>query len=255
LKQNYDSVYNFEGGYAKVKIYDKYGLIDAAGNEVLTPAYDNISYYYPDTIGLGFIGVEKDGLFGFAGLDGQMNADFTYGEAAVQDRGTFAYIKDLTGKMIVISGLIGELPEQYADVDIRSGARAFVATNNNGQKAVIGLNGKELVPFGDYQYLYVNEQGTVALISLGSKNYQILTLDEDAAIAVEKPEVQEETQGETQEMADGTWTCSNGHEGNTGNFCPQCGEQRPLVCPSCGASYPNDGSVKFCPNCGHDLQQ
>ena len=26
---------------------------------------------------------------------------------------------------------------------------------------------------------------------------------------------------------DTTWTCSNGHAGNTGNFCPQCGEKKP----------------------------
>ena len=35
------------------------------------------------------------------------------------------------------------------------------------------------------------------------------------------------TFGEPLSMASDTWTCSNGHSGNTGKFCPICGEARP----------------------------
>jgi len=51
--------------------------------------------------------------------------------------------------------------------------------------------------------------------------------------------------------AEGAWTCEVcGTEGNTGNFCPECGAQRPSTdwtCPDCGTEG-NTG--KFCPNCG-----
>lgn len=56
----------------------------------------------------------------------------------------------------------------------------------------------------------------------------------------------------------GTWTCSQGHGNNTGKFCSECGEPRPVAgvkCPSCGFT-PSDLSnpPKFCPECGHPMR-
>lgn len=55
-----------------------------------------------------------------------------------------------------------------------------------------------------------------------------------------------------------SWTCENGHAGNTGNFCPECGAAkpekpaRPAFCPNCGQSL--EGlDANFCPNCGQKL--
>ncbi len=51
-------------------------------------------------------------------------------------------------------------------------------------------------------------------------------------------------------MQTGSWTCACGNV-NTGNFCPQCGAQRPQpavwTCPQCGQQG-NTGN--FCSNCG-----
>jgi hypothetical protein len=49
----------------------------------------------------------------------------------------------------------------------------------------------------------------------------------------------------------GTWDCSCGAKGITGNFCTMCGSRRPVEninwdC-SCGQ---RDISGNFCPNCG-----
>ncbi len=75
--------------------------------------------------------------------------------------------------------------------------------------------------------------------------------------------------------ADG-WSCSCGHEGNTGKFCSECGKARPEAsswtcscghtctgkfCPECGSARPasewtcscgqkNAASAKFCNECG-----
>lgn len=44
--------------------------------------------------------------------------------------------------------------------------------------------------------------------------------------------------------ADGSWSCPECSTENTGNFCSNCGTAKPAEAQT----------VKFCPNCGHDLQ-
>ena len=48
-----------------------------------------------------------------------------------------------------------------------------------------------------------------------------------------------------------SWTCSCG-ETSTGNFCPKCGQPKPVssYCPQCGK--PTSGG-NFCPHCGSKL--
>lgn len=57
-----------------------------------------------------------------------------------------------------------------------------------------------------------------------------------------------------------TWTCPNGHEGNTGKFCTECGASRAeaeedaekeWTCPQCGTV----SSGKFCPECGMSREE
>jgi len=53
------------------------------------------------------------------------------------------------------------------------------------------------------------------------------------------------------------WTCANGHAGNTGKFCMECGQPQPAAaptsCPKCGYT-PADGKLgKFCPECGNQF--
>lgn len=48
------------------------------------------------------------------------------------------------------------------------------------------------------------------------------------------------------------WDCACGRRGNTGAFCPDCGQRRPSaaaswICPECGQ---RDLTSRFCPNCG-----
>ena len=48
------------------------------------------------------------------------------------------------------------------------------------------------------------------------------------------------------------WTCENGHSGNTGKFCSECGAPKPVIddgtwtCVAC--NHGNSG--RFCSECG-----
>ena len=50
------------------------------------------------------------------------------------------------------------------------------------------------------------------------------------------------------------WTCENGHEGNTGKFCIECGAPKPVPADSDGTWTCENGhegnTGKFCPECG-----
>ena len=65
------------------------------------------------------------------------------------------------------------------------------------------------------------------------------------------------TKAVTSEASDsvGTWTCKNGHAGNTANFCPECGAPKPVnACPNCGLQFPEGVTYKYCPDCGTQIR-
>ena len=293
--QNYDSIQNFNGDYAIVRMNSKKGVIDRSGKEIIPVEYEDLGNYSEKLFEYGYISAVKDGKFGFLDINGNVTCDFVYGKDAVRNRGVFATIKNLDGKYIVLSAAVGELPEHYTNVSMPSaGCMAFVAENENRQYALIDLYGNTVIPFSDYRSIDVNNAGTVALAYQGNRIYDIYTLDiqapqksdtvpEQEVIEAEEREAQDqggsstslldvfnffkktsETQNDDQEAPapaaedDGSWTCVNGHAGNTGNFCAECGSPRPAEeaankCPNCGNEFEAGNAPRFCPNCGTKL--
>lgn len=247
--QNYDYINSFVDGYARVSMNRYNGLIDAKGNEVIPVEYDELSYNFP--VKYGYIGAVKDGKFGFLDLRGNVTCDFTYTNEIVKDRGTFATITNLDGTTIVLSAAVGELPEHYANVEIPgyNGCLAFIAENTNGEKGVVDIYGNTAVPFSeDNRYISLNNDATVAVVDLGSRDYRIYQLD------IQNPRAAEEAPVEAADtQATEGWTCENGHSGNTGKFCTECGAPAPAqtsACPACGYAFEDGNVPKFCPNCG-----
>lgn len=85
---------------------------------------------------------------------------------------------------------------------------------------------------------------------------EALRAEEEAARAAEEAAKAGEEAAKAAEeavKAEEGWTCpACNHEGNSGNFCTNCGSPRPVMetkwtCPSCGRED-NDGN--FCSNCG-----
>ena len=250
--QNYDYVSFKKNGYAIVNMNSKKGLIDSQGKELIPVEYDDLSYV-DNPLEFGVISAEQGGKFGFLDAAGNVTCGFTYPKDIVRDYGPLATVQNLDGTTIVLSGAVGELPEHYTEVDMSYYSRAFVAKNANGECSLIDMTGETLIPYVDAWGIYFNRAATVAYYSMGSREYRIYTFThDDAAPAPAAPTENNET-----DAGDGTWTCSNGHTGNTGKFCPECGEPKPaedVTCPACGTVYPADEVPNFCPQDGTKLK-
>ena len=257
LPKNYDSVRSFADGYAVVKLYGKFGMINEQGREVIATAYDEIGIYEEHPFAYGYISAVKDGRTGFLDVNGQETTAFKY--KATTNYSTFATLKDLDGSTIVLSAAVDELPERYQEVSFptRSGCMGFVAQREKGEIGVVGLNGETLVPFtSEIRYISsvtLTTDARLALIRYGSKDYRLYYIDEQKLSGSEQIPAAEPTPAPE---ADGTWTCVNGHSGNSGNFCSECGSPTPVVqnrfCPNCGYEL-GDTAPNFCPNCGTKL--
>ena len=147
---------------------------------------------------------------------------------------------------LLLSAAVGELPEHYADVDFPNynGSMSFTATNASGEKGVIGLYGNTLIPFSeDNRYVYPSVDGQVVVVSAPGSVYKIYRFDaSDLVPASAETEVQPE---------DGTWTCANGHSGNTGKFCTECGAPMPADDGTWTCENGHSGNTgNFCGECG-----
>ncbi len=123
---------------------------------------------------------------------------------------------------------------------------AFVAVNAAGERGVVGLYGQTLLPFSaDYRDITVSYDGRYAFVYYGSRSYAVYELDEQTAPA---PAPAGSNAGET-------WTCANGHSGNTGAFCTECGSPRPAPVSeddgtwTCANGH-SGNTGKFCSECG-----
>lgn len=221
-QNRYDTVNEFKGDYARVKLNGYYGLIDREGNEVVPCEYDQI-YCNDEFLASGYQVVVKDGKLGYVNTKGEVTCDFTYGESnGSSSSSPFNQIKNLDGNIILLSGAIGELPEQYKEA-----SRSFVDTcpvaavvNAEDLGGVIDLQGKVVVPFDaayDSTYdLTISNDGSVILGSRGSRMYTVYTIAHEAASL--------EAAAADEAAALVCTNCSYAPaEGETPNFCPECG--------------------------------
>ena len=251
----YTTVRKFFNGYAVVYLDRKYGIIDKQGNEVLPLEYDEISSYDNALMARGYAAVVKDGKLGFVDAQGNVTCPFTYSKDIASVRGSFASLKNLDGTIIVLTAGAGELAEHFADVSFygsSNGNSAFVGKNANGEYTLIDLYGRTMIPYTTCRSIDVSYDGTVAVVYYGHSEYSILQFDAPAGTQPAAPAV-----NDTPVADDGSWTCENGHSGNTGNFCSECGAKKPVEqltqCPDCGKEFGED-VPNFCPECGKKLK-
>lgn len=261
----YSSLRTFKGGLAVVYKDSCYGMIDTSGNVVIPVEYKSLD----DTPVYGYIYAEKDGKAGYLDVHGNVTCPFTYNADVVKHRGCFSLIQDLDGSYIVLSAAVGVLPERYASVDFPtySGSMAFVGTNSNNELTIVDLYGNTLLPYtNEYRRIELSKDGSMAEVNSYENGYMILKFSGVGQSSQQQPLQNPGDQanalvsailgqmGQGEQTADGSWTCPNGHSGNTGNFCTECGvpkpeEVKPAFCANCGYAF-GDTVPNFCPNCG-----
>ena len=163
----------------------------------------------------------------------------------------FAYLTDLEGNILVLSGAVGVLPETYTEVDVDAGVPLFAAENGSKQAGVVDLYGNMVVPFGDfYDKVFdftISNDGTVVVGYQGYRMYEIYLVnhEETDTPAENKPAAE-------QPAADGSWNCGTCGTANSGKFCTECGAAKPAAAPKCtNCGYEPEGNApKFCPECG-----
>lgn len=238
----------------------KLGLLDATGKMIVPCEYDEFGYDFTSAQKMGYIYAVKDGKAGFVNLKNGKESGFDFLESAGRQRSAFIVIEDPREGVILISAVAGELPGRYKEVDIPYSSAVMFATvqEMDGRIHVIDAKGND--PLTDtpeiknsYNVSY-SKDGSIILVKDIAGAYHIykVTYTEDPEENLDEANI---------ESGDGaeTWTCENGHEGNTGKFCGQCGAAKPAkeedgtwtcenghegntsnFCTECGALKPQD---------------
>ncbi len=259
--REYDRIDRASNGYSVARKNGLYGVIDQKGQEIVPLEYDNINVRATNEylFKYGYTDAVKEGKFGFLNARGDVTCDFLYAENAVKGFSTFGEVMNPDGSITMLSAAVGELPERYSFVelpDYNIGCMAFIAKNNNNQKCIVDLYGNTLVPYDTYESINVNCDGTVAIVDHGDYTYTVYQFD------LQNPF---DTLGnnDAQNDFEEVWVCENGHGGNKGKFCSECGAARQMketepdtitTCPSCG--YPFEDDIpNYCPKCGEKIMK
>lgn len=219
----YDSVTVRAGDMIRVKNADRLsGLVDITGKECIPCIYDELDYDLASAEAIGYLRVVKNGNDGFVSFATGEEKGFDFADNATRNYACYLTADDLDGSKIVISAAAGKLPVKYKDFSAAmSGktSRLAVVQDADGRVGVIGLMGEEIIPLSDtWRSVYdlnVSDDGSVILARLESGKYAVYTVNYDPDLSA------------VPVIDDGTWTCENGHTGNTGNFCSECGAKKP----------------------------
>ena len=174
----YDRVDKFKNGYFDVRIGKLHGMIDETGKEIIPVEYERFSYtdfpFYR-----GYIGAVKNGKFGFIDKNGAETCEFVYSENIVKDSYTFATVKNLDGRQIVLSAAVGEFPMQYSSIESvkLDDSLAIYVQKADGEESLIDIYGNTVFPWGNYRSIELNHDSTIALVSEDYRSFKIYHLD------------------------------------------------------------------------------
>ena len=267
--------------------FQKRGLMDSTGKVLISCQYDELGYDIDAALASGYLYAVKDGKGGFVSLVNGSEKGFEFLESAGRQRSAFIVIEDPREGTILISAAAGELPGRYKSADVPYSSAAMFATVEefDGRIHVIDVFGNDVLEDNPeirntYSVEYSND-GTLILVQDIERKYHIYRMDlskysqdKEAAPVIKAPGSEESTwtcanghEGNTGNFCatcgekkpepktdDGTWTCVNGHEGNTGNFCTVCGEKKPEPKTDDGTWTCENGHAgntgAFCGECG-----
>lgn len=242
-----------------------YGMLDLQGNVIIPLEYEYLYEEY-STYGdhaYDFYPVKKNGKFGYVDVNGNANI-FKYNEDIVHIGDLFSYVQDLDGSNILITAAAGELKQTYSQIRRMqsSSCPLIVVENEEGAVAVLDLSGNPIIPFtteiSDYYNVEISNDGSVICVRKGGYS--------DRTFVVYRLTHEYNGIGDMQAVVQsaavpvsGGWTCLSCDAENNGNFCTNCGTPHPqektvLVCPNGDYVAPEGESPNFCPQCGAKLK-
>ncbi len=247
----------------------KYGYCDLAGNQIVPCIYDDLETYgFAGIETIGYAYAKRDGKAGFVNIRTGEETGFDYSSKVCKGYQGFLTVTDLDGSLIVYTAAAGRLAGKYQEVfaPYKDASNPLaVVRDDSGRIGVVNIYGEWIIPLDagfhekDCRIDQVSDDGTVLLgyRTIERENFT-MTIDSMNGDSLPtgntetKPEITEAPPQESPETTADTWTCENGHTGNTGKFCTECGvarpveEDRPWTCPN--GHEGNTG--KFCPECG-----
>lgn len=213
-----------------IKVQDNYkkrGILDSTGKVLIPCKYDELGYDLDLALATGWLYAVKDGKGGFVSLVNGAEKGFDFLESAGKQRSAFIVVEDPREGTILISAAAGELPGRFKSAEVPYSSAAMYATVEDmaGTIRVIDVFGNEVLEdnpeiksVNDVDY---SKDGTVILVRDIERKYHIYLMD--TSVYAQNPEAA----AAPVEEDDGTWTCENGHSGNTAKFCTTCGAPKP----------------------------
>ena len=146
ITPKYDETRDFKNGRAKVKLDEKWGVIDKNGDEIIPIIYDDINPYYSNT---GNLIVEINNKYGLIDSVGQEILPIQFDKFSAQKEVNGGFYHFTSGNQdfnYVIDSLTNTLtPVKYSKVSLTSAQGLFIAENNQ-KMGIIDHTGKEIIP-------------------------------------------------------------------------------------------------------------
>lgn len=163
LSDRYDWVGQVIGGYARVRLNGKYGLINEKGEELIAPKYDEIDHVYKNSeIVVAKLGTDYQKKCGLVNItNGKELTDFDYYEISVLEDNMAVLLKDIYSEC-------GEVVDKNGNIVIKKtkeyeGVRAYGYSKE--EKLFTAAKKVEKNQYGEdrYKYGFIDINGKVVI--------------------------------------------------------------------------------------------
>lgn len=189
--KNYDEVYSFQNGLAKVEKGGKFGFIDKTGKEVVPLQYDDAQDFNQE-----LAAVNKEGKWGFVDKTGKERTAMIYEQIWPLEQGYFAVQRDITnwnGNILrwgIVDGfaleVVPAIQRNNGFVSFSPNEGLFQFTTTENRVGFVDKQGREVVPFQYDNFSEESDEGSVCKegLCVVAKNGQYGFVDTTGRLAI-----------------------------------------------------------------------